>query len=113
MRRTTELALGPPQRGARTRGVHGTSGCTVTVRMRHSGAVITRPPASSIPDAPGSYQFIDAGGRVLYVGKAKSLRSRLSNYFADPATLARQNGADGALQPTTSSGSRSPTTSRR
>ena len=55
--------------------------------MRHSGAVITRPPASSIPDTPGSYQFIDAGGRVLYVGKAKSLRSRLSNYFADPATL--------------------------
>jgi excinuclease ABC subunit C len=55
--------------------------------MRHSGAVITRPPASSIPDAPGSYQFVDAGGRVLYVGKAKSLRARLSNYFADPATL--------------------------
>ncbi len=55
--------------------------------IRHSGAVINRPPASSIPDAPGSYQFMDAGGRVLYVGKAKSLRSRLSNYFADPATL--------------------------
>ncbi|HUO47918.1 MAG TPA: excinuclease ABC subunit UvrC [Acidimicrobiales bacterium] len=46
-----------------------------------------RPPASSIPDAPGSYQFVDAEGRVLYVGKAKSLRSRLSNYFADPSTL--------------------------
>ena len=56
-------------------------------RIRHSGVVINRPPASSIPDAPGSYQFIDAGGRVLYVGKAKSLRSRLSNYFVDPATL--------------------------
>jgi excinuclease ABC subunit C len=49
--------------------------------------VRTRPPASSIPDAPGSYQFVDAEGRVLYVGKAKSLRSRLSNYFADPTTL--------------------------
>jgi excinuclease ABC subunit C len=55
--------------------------------MRHSKTVINRPPASSIPDAPGSYQFVDAGGRVLYVGKAKSLRSRLSNYFADPVTL--------------------------
>jgi len=50
--------------------------------------VRTRPPASTIPDAPGSYQFVDADGRVLYVGKAKSLRSRLANYFADPATLA-------------------------
>ena len=47
----------------------------------------SRPPTGPIPDAPGSYQFLDADGRVLYVGKAKSLRSRLSNYFADPATL--------------------------
>jgi len=46
-----------------------------------------RPPAGSIPDAPGSYQFLDPHGRVLYVGKAKSLRSRLNSYFADPATL--------------------------
>jgi excinuclease ABC subunit C len=48
---------------------------------------VQRPPAGSIPDAPGSYQFKDAQGRVLYVGKAKSLRSRLSNYFAAPETL--------------------------
>ena len=41
----------------------------------------------NIPDAPGSYQFKDAEGRVLYVGKAKSLRSRLSNYFVNPALL--------------------------
>ncbi len=40
-----------------------------------------RPPTGSIPDAPGSYQFKDAHGRVIYVGKAKSLRQRLSNYF--------------------------------
>ena len=46
-----------------------------------------RPPAGSIPDAPGSYQFKDARGRVIYVGKAKSLRSRLSNYFQNPANL--------------------------
>jgi excinuclease ABC subunit C len=42
---------------------------------------VQRPPAGTIPDAPGSYQFKDAHGRVIYVGKAKSLRSRLSNYF--------------------------------
>jgi excinuclease ABC subunit C len=50
--------------------------------------VVRRPEPGSIPDRPGSYQFKDAQGRVLYVGKAKSLRSRLSNYFADPDTLA-------------------------
>jgi excinuclease ABC subunit C len=40
-----------------------------------------RPKASEIPTAPGVYRFRDATGRVLYVGKAKSLRARLSNYF--------------------------------
>jgi excinuclease ABC subunit C len=49
--------------------------------------VVTRPLPGSIPDAPGSYQFIDAHGRVIYVGKAKSLRQRLSSYFQDPAGL--------------------------
>jgi excinuclease ABC subunit C len=44
----------------------------------------TRPPTGTIPDAPGSYQFLDREGRVLYVGKAKSLRHRLPNYWADP-----------------------------
>ena len=46
-----------------------------------------RPAPGSIPDAPGSYQFKDARGRVLYVGKAKSLRSRLSNYFGPTESL--------------------------
>jgi len=46
-----------------------------------------RPPAGTIPDSPGSYQFKDRDGRVIYVGKAKSLRSRLSNYFVDPRSL--------------------------
>jgi excinuclease ABC subunit C len=48
---------------------------------------VKRPPAGSIPDAPGSYQFKDREGRVIYVGKAKSLRQRLSNYFVNPASL--------------------------
>ncbi|TCO48969.1 excinuclease ABC subunit UvrC [Actinocrispum wychmicini] len=42
-----------------------------------------RPAPGTIPDAPGVYKFRDAGGRVIYVGKAKSLRSRLNSYFAD------------------------------
>jgi excinuclease ABC subunit C len=45
------------------------------------------PPTGSIPDAPGSYQFLDPEGRVLYVGKAKSLRHRLPNYWQDSAKL--------------------------
>src|SRR5262245_32787952 len=49
--------------------------------------MVQRPPAGTIPDAPGSYQFKDRDGRVIYVGKAKSLRSRLSNYFGNPALL--------------------------
>src|SRR5947208_6020422 len=50
--------------------------------------MLQRPPAGTIPDAPGSYQFKDADGRVIYVGKAKSLRQRLSNYFQSPSALA-------------------------
>ena len=46
-----------------------------------------RPPAGTIPDGPGSYQFKDRDGRVIYVGKAASLRQRINSYFADPATL--------------------------
>ncbi|MDG2026463.1 MAG: excinuclease ABC subunit UvrC [Acidimicrobiales bacterium] len=49
--------------------------------------MVQRPPAGSIPDTPGSYQFKDVDGRVIYVGKAKSLRSRLSNYFQNPGNL--------------------------
>ncbi len=49
--------------------------------------MVQRPPAGSIPDTPGSYQFKDADGRVIYVGKAKSLRSRLNNYFGDPRLM--------------------------
>src|SRR4051794_26068997 len=49
--------------------------------------MVQRPPAGTIPDTPGSYQFKDGDGRVIYVGKAKSLRSRLNNYFQNPANL--------------------------
>ena len=42
-----------------------------------------RPSPGSIPDAPGVYKFRDDTRRVIYVGKAKSLRSRLNSYFAD------------------------------
>ncbi|GEN79033.1 excinuclease ABC subunit UvrC [Actinotalea fermentans] len=46
-----------------------------------------RPAPGQIPDTPGVYRFRDEHGRVIYVGKAKSLRSRLSSYFQDVAAL--------------------------
>jgi excinuclease ABC subunit C len=47
-----------------------------------------RPAPGSIPIEPGVYRFRDPHGRVVYVGKAKSLRSRLNSYFADISGLA-------------------------
>jgi excinuclease ABC subunit C len=55
--------------------------------------MVERPPAGTIPDAPGSYQFKDREGRVIYVGKARSLRQRLSNYFQNPAGLPPRTAA--------------------
>ncbi|MCP4224078.1 MAG: GIY-YIG nuclease family protein, partial [Actinomycetia bacterium] len=49
--------------------------------------VVTRPPAGSVPDTPGSYQFRDEQGRIIYVGKASNLRSRVSSYFQNPLNL--------------------------
>ena len=49
--------------------------------------MLERPAAGTIPDTPGSYQFKDGDGRIIYVGKAKSLRQRLSNYFQNPRNL--------------------------
>nr|WP_219528588.1 excinuclease ABC subunit UvrC [Nonomuraea guangzhouensis] len=46
-----------------------------------------RPRSGSIPDSPGVYRFRDTHGRVIYVGKAKSLRQRLNSYFADFSAL--------------------------
>ncbi len=46
-----------------------------------------RPPAGSIPTQPGVYRFRDEHRRVVYVGKAKNLRSRLSSYFQDITAL--------------------------
>ena len=46
-----------------------------------------RPAPGEVPVSPGVYRFLDGEGRVIYVGKAKNLRARLSNYFQDPAAL--------------------------
>jgi excinuclease ABC subunit C len=55
--------------------------------VRDNRGVVLRPAAGTIPEDPGSYQFKDADGRVIYVGKAKNLRSRLNSYFGAPHLL--------------------------
>lgn len=52
-----------------------------------SNSVSFRPATGDIPKDPGVYRFVDSNGRVLYVGKAKNLRARLSTYFASPESL--------------------------
>ncbi len=52
-----------------------------------------RPAPGTIPDSPGVYRFRDRDGRVIYVGKAKSLRSRLSSYFQDARNLHQRTRA--------------------
>jgi excinuclease ABC subunit C len=52
-----------------------------------------RPKAGEIPTQPGVYRFRDARGRVIYVGKAKNLRARLSSYFQDIANLHQRTAA--------------------
>lgn len=66
----------PPQRGV--------------ARVAYNGGVPDlsyRPRTGEIPTNPGVYRFMDGNGQVIYVGKAKNLRQRLSSYFRDFAAL--------------------------
>ncbi|ANH39843.1 UvrABC system protein C [Nocardioides dokdonensis FR1436] len=56
-------------------------------RRSSRGPLSYRPEPGSIPTGPGVYRFRDSQGRVVYVGKAKNLRARLSSYFQDIAHL--------------------------
>lgn len=56
-------------------------------RRSARGPLSYRPEPGSIPTQPGVYRFRDARGRVIYVGKAKNLRARLSSYFQDIGNL--------------------------
>jgi excinuclease ABC subunit C len=57
------------------------------------GPLSYRPEPGSIPTQPGVYRFRDARGRVIYVGKAKNLRARLSSYFQDVGNLHQRTAA--------------------
>ena len=57
-----------------------------------------RPKPGEIPTRPGVYRFRDTDGRVLYVGKAKNLRARLSRLYGDGAVLALHERAEGGVE---------------
>ena len=50
--------------------------------------MIRQPEQGTIPTSPGSYQFYDANGNIIYVGKAKNLRNRVNSYFGSKRNLA-------------------------
>src|SRR5450755_233208 len=52
-----------------------------------------REKAALLPDAPGVYLFKDAGGKVLYVGKAIGLRSRVRSYFLESSWINAKTGS--------------------
>jgi len=58
--------------------------------------MVQRPAPSEIPDRPGAYLFRDRHGAVLYVGKAKSLRKRVANYFATDLAVRTRNMVEAA-----------------
>lgn len=61
--------------------------CSPIRLLRMADPATYRPRPGQVPDSPGVYRFRDEHGRVVYVGKAKSLRSRLASYFQDLSAL--------------------------
>jgi excinuclease ABC subunit C len=52
----------------------------------------------SLPDGPGVYLFRDAKGKVIYVGKAKSIKKRVASHFSNPVTRGSVEMADVIVQ---------------
>jgi excinuclease ABC subunit C len=59
---------------------------------------VPRPEPATVPDSPGAYLFRDGDGRVIYVGKAKSLRKRLPSYWTRPLDARTEAMVDSARQ---------------
>jgi excinuclease ABC subunit C len=77
----TELCAGIPGRHREHNPRRHPSHSSPAPTAGRDNGGVQRPAPSTIPDTPGSYQFKDAAGRIIYVGKAKSLRKRVASYF--------------------------------
>ena len=54
-----------------------------------------------LPDGPGVYLFRDERGKVIYVGKAKSIKKRVASHFSNPVTRGAFEMVEGASEPKT------------
>ena len=88
------IASGTPENVVKTPESHtgrflraASNGLECASRPHSLSCMPLRPEPGSVPDLPGSYQFKDRDGRIIYVGKAKSLRNRLNSYFQDSRNL--------------------------
>lgn len=75
-------------------GESGQGGSGILPRMDDERLASIRKMVSALPKTPGVYLMKDAGGRVLYVGKAKDLRARVGSYFQPSADLLNTRGPD-------------------
>jgi excinuclease ABC subunit C len=88
--------LGSPKKGTGSPPAGGHEWGAGQLRVMPTTSKLEKPSPGTVPTQPGVYLFRDAQARVIYVGKAKSLRSRVSNYFGPdlhPRTAAMAEAA--------------------
>ena len=87
-----------PSRSRATRRPYPRGGRRDENLERDDAAPAREQRTAALPDEPGVYLFRDAGGRVIYVGKANSIRKRVASHFSGPTTQGGRDDRDGRLR---------------